>query len=183
MTSNRAAAQLGFDFDVSASASASAPVSSPETAPTPLSSPAAPQAPQLHARGDDPRHRDERSNPEDRRPARGRAALRARTAVLFSRLAEMGLRNVDALVLMRTRTVMVSLIGRTLRVNEGYAEAPEVVLRAIVQFATARSRSARSTAKDVILSYEVERAPAAKRPERARAGVRRCLHEHGTAEH
>jgi hypothetical protein len=82
----------------------------------------------------------------------------------------MGLRNVDALVLMRTRTVMVSLIGRTLRINEGYADAPEPVLRAIVQFATARTRSARNTAKNVILSYEIDRPPASKRPERARPG-------------
>jgi hypothetical protein len=90
--------------------------------------------------------------------------------VLLSRLLDMGLKNVDALVLMRTRTVMVSLIGRTLRINEGYADAPESVLRAIVQFATARTRSARNAAKDVILSYEVDRAPASKRPERARPG-------------
>lgn len=109
------------------------------------------------------------------RPARGRAALRARTAVLFSRLQDMGLRNVDTLVLMRTRTVMVSLIGRTLRVNDGYAEAPESVLRAIVNFATARTRVARNAAKDVILSYEVERTPAARRIEPSRPGDERIV--------
>src|SRR5262245_55469228 len=75
---------------------------------------------------------------DDGRPARGRSATRARTAVLFSRLQDMGLRGIDTLVLMRTRTVMVSHIGRTLRVNEGYAEAPDRVLLAIVAFATAR---------------------------------------------
>ena len=103
-------------------------------------------------------------------PARGRTAVRARTAVLFSRLEELGLRGVEALVLMRTRTVMVSLIGRTLRVHEGYAEAPESVLRAIVTFATARTKSERFAAREVILAHDVERAPAVRRREPARPG-------------
>lgn len=104
------------------------------------------------------------------RPARGRAALRARTAVLFSRLQGVGLRGVETLVLMRTRTVMVSLIGRTLRVHEGYADAPDDVLRAIVTFATSRTKTARTAAKDAILGHDVERAPAVRRAERARPG-------------
>jgi hypothetical protein len=103
-------------------------------------------------------------------PARGRAAVRARTAVLFSRLQGLGLRGIESLVLMRTRTVMVSLIGRTLRVHEGYADAPDAVLRAIVTFATARTRTARAAARDSILSHDVERAPAVRRAERARPG-------------
>lgn len=104
------------------------------------------------------------------RPARGRTALRARTAVLFSRLQDLGLRGVDALVLMRTRTVMVSLIGRTLRVHEGYADAPERVLHAVVAFAIARTKAERQAARDVILAYDVERAPVARRRESARPG-------------
>jgi hypothetical protein len=104
------------------------------------------------------------------RPAIGRAALRARTGVLFSRLQDLGLRGVDQLVLMRTRTVMVSLIGRTLRVHEGYAEAPESVLRAVVAFATARTKQERAAAKEVILAHDVERAPVARREEPARPG-------------
>lgn len=107
---------------------------------------------------------------EDARFARGRTALRARTAVLFSRLQDMGLRGVEQLVLMRTRTVMVSLIGRTLRVNEGYAEAPESVLRAIVAFAIARNKTERLAAREVILAHDVERAPVARRQEPARPG-------------
>ena len=95
--------QLGFDFF--------APTPAPAAAPVLGDAGAAPEAPAT-------------------RPAIGRAALRARTGVLFSRLQDLGLRGVDQLVLMRTRTVMVSLIGRTLRVHEGYAEAPESVLRA-----------------------------------------------------
>lgn len=102
--------------------------------------------------------------------SRGRAAVRARTGVLFSRLQELGLRGIDTLVLMRTRTVMVSLIGQTLRVHEGYADAPEHVLRAIVTFATARHRPTRSAARDAILAHDVERAPASRRAEPAKPG-------------
>lgn len=102
--------------------------------------------------------------------SRGRAAVRARTAVMFSRLQELGLRGIDSLVLMRTRTVMVSLIGQTLRVHEGYADAPESVLRAIVTFATARHRATRAAARDEILKHDVERAPANRRTEAPRPG-------------
>jgi SprT-like family len=107
---------------------------------------------------------------DDTRPARGRTAVRARTAVLFSRLEDLGLRGVDALVLMRTRTVMVSLIGRTLRIHEGYADAPEAVLRSIVAFATARSKAERTTAREAILAFDVERGPSVRRLEPARPG-------------
>lgn len=107
---------------------------------------------------------------EDHRPSRGRSATRARTAVLFSRLQDMGLRGVDTLVLMRTRTVMVSHIGRTLRVNEGYAEAPDRVLLAIVAFATARTKTERVAAREVILAHDVERGPSRRRTEPARPG-------------
>lgn len=178
MTSNKAPAQLGFDFDaptLGVSSGVSSGVRSGVPASGVASSDAAPAALGTVAatpsvfRSSPPTPTTRELRDADR-PARGRAALRARTAVLHSRLLDMGLRNVDALVLMRTRTVMVSLIGRTLRVNEGYAEAPESVLRAIVQFATARTRVARNTAKDVILSYEVARPPASRRPERARPG-------------
>ncbi len=89
---------------------------------------------------------------------------------MFSRLQDLGLRGIHALVLMRTRTVMVSLIGQTLRVHEGYSDAPEPVLRAIVTFATARNRAIRSAARDEILAHDVERAPAVRRAESARPG-------------
>ncbi|WP_337172583.1 SprT-like domain-containing protein [Gemmatimonas aurantiaca] len=146
------AAQLGFDlFGMAPSATAPAETSSA------MSLPMSPSAP-VDAETAEPR------------PARGRTALRARTAVLFSRLQDLGLRGVDALVLMRTRTVMVSLIGRTLRVHEGYADAPERVLHAVVAFAIARTKTERQAARDVILAYDVERAPVARRRESARPG-------------
>ncbi|MEO7522434.1 MAG: hypothetical protein ABIW79_11520 [Gemmatimonas sp.] len=114
--------------------------------------------------------RSSRDTPSRDTPSRGRAATRAQTAVLLCRLQDHGLRGIDALVLMRTRTVMVSLIGKTLRVHEGYADAPEHVLRAIVTFATSRVRSARAAAKERILAHDVERVPAVRRVERARPG-------------
>jgi hypothetical protein len=151
-------AQLVFEFfdgSVPTPPEAQASVPSPTVSLTSLLTPApAPRAPETV--------RD--------RPARGRSATRARTAVLFSRLQELGLRGVDALVLMRTRTVMVSLSGRTLRVQEGYADAPEPVLRAIVTFAMARTKVARADAREAILAHDVERAPAVRREESARPG-------------
>lgn len=142
------AAQLGFDlFGMAPSATAPAETSSSVSSSTPADAGIA-----------------------EPRPARGRTALRARTAVLFSRLQDMGLRGVDTLVLMRTRTVMVSLIGRTLRVHEGYADAPERVLHAVVAFAIARTKTERQAARDVILAHDVERTPVARRREPARPG-------------
>ena len=55
---------------------------------------------------------------------RGRTATRARTAVLFSRLEALGLRDTERVVLMRTRTVLVTVIGRTLRLHDDFADAP-----------------------------------------------------------
>lgn len=151
--------QLGFDFGDTTGV-----VDSPT--PTLAAAPPAPMSSLLSVavvpRADQEPPREKRS--------RGRAATRARTAVLFSRLQEMGLRGVESLVLMRTRTVMVSLIGRTLRVNEGYADAPESVLRAIVTFATARTKPARAAARDEILKFEIDRPPAPRREEVPRPG-------------
>lgn len=151
--------QLGFDFGDTTR------VAESSTAPAP----SAPPALSLHTLSVAVVPRPESDVVRDK-PSRGRAATRARTAVLFSRLQEMGLRGVETLVLMRTRTVMVSLIGRTLRVNEGYVDAPEAVLRAIVTFATARTKAARTTARDAILAFEIDRPPAPRREETPRPG-------------
>lgn len=152
--------QLGFFFDTPAAPVAPAPASSGQLFAVSVTPPATGAVPAPVAV----------SAPDEQKPARGRTALRARTAVLFSRLEEMGLRGVDTLVLMRTRTVMVSLIGRTLRVHEGYAEAPERVLKAIVLFAIARTKADRLVAREAILRHDVERGPVARRQEPARPG-------------
>lgn len=85
-----------------------------------------------------------RTDPEERR---------RRAGMLHERLRAHGLRTMDRVILMHTRTVMVSVSGSTLRVNDAYADAPDSVLGAIVTFATARSRKARKAATDIILSY------------------------------
>lgn len=172
--------QLGFDFDTPAAVPAAPAVSVAQSRREPASQPTASplsvavaQLPSLWTENLEPARTDDLNEASDAgrdRPARGRAATRARTAVLFSRLQELGLRGVESLVLMRTRTVMVSLIGRTLRVHEGYADAPEPVLRAIVTFAMARTKAARAVAKDAILAHDVERAPAVRRTEPAKPG-------------
>lgn len=104
------------------------------------------------------------------RPSRGAAARRAQSATLLHRLHTLGLHSVDTITLMRTRRVMVSLMGRTLRIHEGYANAPEPVLRAVVTFATARTRAARLAAQSVILAHPVDRPAAQRRDEPARPG-------------
>jgi hypothetical protein len=160
----RLADQLGFDFDAPAESLHTTRVAdacvSPalfEAVPARTTDVGVPEMPSVATTPTMPR-------------SRGRAAVRARTAVLFSRLQDLGLRGIEGLVLMRTRTVMVSLIGRTLRVHEGYADAPEPVLRAIIAFAMARTRAARADARAAILAHDVERAPAVRRAESARPG-------------
>jgi hypothetical protein len=154
MTWRELAAQLGFDFGAPAPGAPAAPagVARPALAVEP-----SPPAPAPEAAGRRPR-------------SRGRAALRARAAVLHSRLEALGLSGVDRLMLVRTRTVMVSHIGRTLRVHEDYADAPEPVLRAIARFVTARTKADRRAARAVILSHDVARPPALRRGERPRPG-------------
>lgn len=89
---------------------------------------------------------------------------------MMHRLQTLGLTGVETLRLMRTRTVMVSCMGRTLRVHEAFVDAPDDVLRAIVAFASARTRVTRARARDAILAYEIESGPVARRVERARPG-------------
>jgi len=104
------------------------------------------------------------------RPSRGTAARRAQAATLLNRLHALGLRGIDSITLMRTRRVMVSVIGSTLRIHEGYTTAPDTVLRAVVTFATARTRAARLAARDTILGHPVDRPPVQRRAEPPRPG-------------
>lgn len=154
-------AQLGFAFDVvpvhPASPSAAAPrAASPRVGPLPVT-PAA--LPSTSAEASVPLRR-----------SRGAAARRAQGATLLQRLRALGLRGIDTIALMRTRRTMVSVVGTTLRVHEGYTLAPEPVLRAIVTFATARTRAARVAARDLILSHPIDRPPPQRRAEPVRPG-------------
>lgn len=60
---------------------------------------------------------------------------------------------------------MASVRGAELRVHRGYEHAPDDVLRAIVQFAEARSRPARAGARRALLAFHIETPPARRRRE------------------
>ena len=79
---------------------------------------------------------------------------------LLARLKQLGIRRIKRVRLTRNRTVMVSYAGPELRANEGYLDAPEQVLRAIVAFVEGRTRAERRAAQQVIIGFPfVQRAP------------------------
>ena len=93
--------------------------------------------------------------------------------LLAHRLELLGLRNVERVVTHTNRTVMVSLTSRrVLRLHQGYAAAPDRVLRAIVRFLDPRlPRATRRGAEREFLGFPVDlhaptpvRAPRAERP-------------------
>ena len=86
----------------------------------------------------------------------------------LARLRQLGLKRITRVRLTRNRTVMVSHTGGELRATEGYLDAPEAVLRAIVGFVEGRTRADRRAAQRVIIAFPfVRRAPArAERRER-----------------
>jgi hypothetical protein len=83
-------------------------------------------------------------------------------------LRALGLTGIERVRLTRNRTVMVSFSDGELRVHEGYVDAPETVLRAIVRFVCGRTRAERRRAREAILAYQIARPSAARRRERAR---------------
>jgi len=88
---------------------------------------------------------------------------------LAARLLALGLPPFERIATHRNRQVMLSWIpGRRLRVHEGYADAPDGVLSAIVRFVTPGTRRpARLAARREFLGYPVEEhAPAPPRPDR-----------------
>jgi hypothetical protein len=88
---------------------------------------------------------------------------------LLQRLRTYGLNGIRSLKLTANRAVMVSFSGSELRINKGYLNAPEDVLRAIVSFVQGRTRADRRAAQKVILTHPVaaaHRAPV-RRPGRA----------------
>ena len=60
------------------------------------------------------------------------------TAALLDRFRALGLQRVDDLRLTRNRRTMVSIRDRTLRMHRAYADAPEAVHQAVVDFVMAR---------------------------------------------
>jgi hypothetical protein len=89
--------------------------------------------------------------------------------LLAHRLKLLGLRQVERVHTHTNRTVMVTLTPRgELRVHQGYASAPDRVLRAIVRFLNPRlPRAMRRLAEREFLSFPVELyAPPRPRPAR-----------------
>ncbi len=84
---------------------------------------------------------------------------------LLTRLRQLGLRRITRVRLTNNRTVMVSYAGAELRANEGYLQAPEPVLRAIVAFVQGRTRAERRMAQRSIIAFPVASRPT-KRAER-----------------
>jgi hypothetical protein len=74
---------------------------------------------------------------------------------LLARLRLLGLTRIKRCRLTRNRNVMVSFGGGDLRVHEGYLNAPESVLRAIVTFVDGRTRAERRAAQRVIVAHPI----------------------------
>jgi hypothetical protein len=75
---------------------------------------------------------------------------------LFVRLRALGLRRMTACRLTRNRNVMVSFGGSELRVHEGYLDAPDEVLLAIVRFVEGTTRGERLRARRRLLEFPIE---------------------------
>lgn len=104
-------------------------------------------------------------------------------ALLRGRLEALGLTGIRRLELHTNRTVMLSWGDGTLRIHQGYAMAPDRVLRAIVRFLKARlPRPLRLALEHQFLSFPVElHAPSrngrSTRSERPRPGDLRILNQ------
>ena len=102
--------------------------------------------------------------------------------LLARRLEQLGilaLPGLKGLVLHANRSVMLSFGGRgILRIHEGYADAPDYVLEAIVRFLVPGTpKPARRVAETTFLAFPLEtRSPPKKRVERAQPGDIELLH-------
>ena len=74
---------------------------------------------------------------------------------LFERLRALGLTRVSTVRMTKNRSTMVSFNARELRVHQGYLDAPDDVLEAIVAFVEARTRAARVRARSKLLSFPI----------------------------
>ncbi|MBI3792609.1 MAG: SprT-like domain-containing protein [Gemmatimonadetes bacterium] len=131
-------------------------------APQPAPSPRAPHA---AGEGAPPIQRDRDGRAETVAVPRGTPVRDA--ATLLATLRALGLAHITTLTLTRNRTVLVSWRGARLRVHQGFAAAPDHVLRAIVRFVTARRRSERAAAVAELRTFPLPEAPA-RAPRRLR---------------
>ncbi len=106
--------------------------------------------------------------PPRREPHAAQLALvlvdQPRTAAgLLDRLRALGLARIARLRLTRNRNVMVSVARDELRVHEGYLDAPDDVLAAIVRFVQASTRRVRLEARARLLAFPIETGPPRRR--------------------
>jgi SprT-like family protein len=104
----------------------------------------------------------------ERRPHAPRLAAVDRADRFLATLRALGLARIERLRLTRNRNVMVSFSGATLRVHDGYVNAPVEVLRAIVIFVEGRTRAERRVAQRVIVAHPISSAPGGSRRPRTR---------------
>jgi len=103
------------------------------------------------------------------------------TELLIARLRALGLPPFPQVTTHRNEQVMLSWVpGEVLRLHEGYAAAPDEVLRAIVRFVTPRvRRPVRLAAKRLFLAFPVDehapRPPRSARPRRVSPADRPVL--------
>ena len=74
---------------------------------------------------------------------------------LLAALRRLGLQRISRCRLTRNRTVMVSFDADELRIHQGYLQAPDDVLEAIVRFVEGRTRRERSQARRLLLGFPV----------------------------
>jgi hypothetical protein len=75
---------------------------------------------------------------------------------LFARLRALGLRRMSRCRLTHNRNVMVSFGANELRVHQGYLDAPDEVLLAIVRFVEGTTRGERLRARRRLLEFPIE---------------------------
>src|SRR5262249_14390106 len=101
-------------------------------------------------------------------PRRQRGANSEAAERLLGRLRAYGLVRITRCRLTRNRNVMVSFSGGEVRVHEGYLDAPDEVLRAIVVFVEGRTRAERRAAQRTIVSHPIRTVTSRARVERTR---------------
>jgi hypothetical protein len=99
---------------------------------------------------------------------------------LPQRLQALGIRNVQRILTHTNQTVMLSLYRGVLRIHQGYAYAPDHVLRAVIRFLSPRvPRGHRKAAEREFLSFPVHDLVRSRKPvrrPRIRPGDRALLH-------
>lgn len=110
-----------------------------------------------------PRQGTAHAPPEDDAPPR---PSHRDTDALLGRLEGFGLRGIVTLRLTCNRSTLVSFRAGTLRMQAGFAHAPDEVLRAVAVFVSGRG-AARAAARRVIVAHPLERDVAPGRSRRA----------------